>query len=99
MSLTEEGAKKLAEMKVLARRQHNRLSVLPDSVTMEDYKESAQQEEFLQLPYRPLMDIRSFNDPTVVMDLVFGEIGRGLAFSEIRFLAEHLAKSTENSKI
>lgn len=93
MSLTEAGSRKLDEMKALAVRQYNRISILPDAVAMEDYDPSRHAGEFNQLPYRPLMDIDSFNDPTVVMDLVFGEIGRGLAFSETRMIAEYLTSS------
>ena len=77
-------------MKQLAAAQYNRISVLPDVVQMEDYDASRHQGGFMQLPYRPLMDTTSFNDPTVVMDLVFGEIGRDLAFSETKLIVERL---------
>jgi hypothetical protein len=99
MSLNDEGAAKLARMKELARQQYGRLSVLSDAVTVEDYDPSRHSGEFVQLPYRPLMDVSSFNDPNTVMDLVFGEIGRGLAFSETRYLAEHMASLADSVKV
>lgn len=91
MSLNQEGIQKVARMKELVRRQYDRLSILPDAVRMEDYDPSLSHGEFLQLPYRPLLPIADFNDPNTFMDLVFGEIGRGLAFSETKFLVDHLA--------
>jgi hypothetical protein len=99
MSLNEEGLKKVARMKEVARKQFDRLSVLSDAVRMEEYDPHHHQGEFIQLPYRPLMPIRDFNDPNTFMDLVFGEIGRGLAFSETKFLTEHLAASSETVKV
>jgi len=93
MSLNEEGIRKVARMKELARKQYGRLSVLSDAVTMEDFNPAQHQGEFQQFPYRPLMPISDFNDPNTVMDFVFGEIGRGLASSETKFLADHLASS------
>lgn len=94
MSLTPEGIRKLEEMKAIAVRQYERISALPDAVELESFDSSKHTGEFMQLPYRPLMGIDSFNDPTVIMDLVFGEIGRGLAFSETRLIAERLTKSS-----
>ena len=97
MSLNAEGLRKAGLMKTLARKQYERLSILPDGVTMEDYhpNELRHQGEFVQLPYRPQLPIRDFNDPATVLDLVFGEIGRGLAFSETRYIVEQLQNSAQ----
>jgi len=99
MSLNEEGIRKVDRMKELARKQYERLSILPDAVRVEDYDPARDQGEFVQLPYRPLMPISDFNDPNTFMDLVFGEIGRGLAFSETKFIVDHLASTVSGETL
>ncbi len=101
MKLNDEGVSKVVSMKALARKQYDRLSVLSDSLKMENYNtaEPSHQGEFLQLPYRPQLPIKDFNDPATVLDLVFMEIGRGIALSETKFLAEHLERSVEPIKV
>jgi hypothetical protein len=101
MMLNNEGERKLILMKTLARKQYNRLSVLSDSLMMEDYNPVLPSHGggYLQLPYRPQLPIGDFNDPATVLDFVFMEIGRGLAFSETKFLAEHLERSVESRKV
>lgn len=92
MILSEEGLRKVDRMRELSRKQYHRLSVLTDAVSVEAYNPARHQGEFLQLPYRPQLPIKDFNDPSTVLDMVFTEIGRGLAFSETRFIADHLAQ-------
>ena len=48
MSLNDEGLRKIARMKELTRTQFDRLSVLSDSVMMEDYDPARHQGEFIQ---------------------------------------------------
>jgi hypothetical protein len=99
MSLNAEGITKVARMKELARKQFERLSVLSDAALMDDYLPSRDLGEFQQLPYRPLMPISDFNDPSTFMDLVFGEIGRGLASSETKYLTERMAESVRTVNV
>jgi hypothetical protein len=94
MSLTPEGQRKLEVMKTLAESAYRDTSILEDAVTVEPYNEVTHRDEFFQLPYRTIMEREWFDDPTYVMDLVFGEIGRGIAYGEHRILVEELGRMT-----
>ncbi|MDE1853856.1 MAG: hypothetical protein KGI38_08955 [Thaumarchaeota archaeon] len=94
MPLSGEGYEKLSSLKRLSKAAYFATSILDDAVTLDNYSPELHSGEFYQLPYRRNMELEWFNDPSYVMDLVFGEIGRGIALSERNILfqeLEHLA--------